>query len=186
MHLMAGAIFTPIAVEGALHTWAAGDSVGIGRPDVYATSLMDYHRGWAQHLDPMPPLLKALFMLESCMRKDFGHRYYGKACNLIPSLTRAYDTILNSYDLLLMPTTPIKASKLPGPEASLEERAERSVDMVANTLPFNLTHHPAMNVPCGMSDGLPVGMMLVGRCHAEPTIYRAAYAFEQAQDWKAA
>ena len=58
--------------------------------------------------------------------------------------------------------------------------------MLANTLPFNLTHHPAMNVPCGMSDGLPVGMMLVGRCHAEPTIYRAAYAFEQTQDWKAA
>jgi amidase len=58
--------------------------------------------------------------------------------------------------------------------------------MVANTLPFNLTHHPAMSVPCGMSDGLPVGMMLVGRCHAEPTIYRAAYSFEQAQDWKAA
>jgi amidase len=120
------------------------------------------------------------------MRKDFGHRYYGKACNLIPTLTGAYDTILNAYDLLLMPTTPIKASKIPGAEASLEERAERSVNMVANTLPFNLTHHPAMNVPCGMSDGLPVGMMLVGRCHAEPTIYRAAYAFEQAQDWKAA
>jgi amidase len=43
-----------------------------------------------------------------------------------------------------------------------------------------------MNVPCGMSDGLPVGMMLVSRRHAEPTIHRAAYTFEQAQDWKAA
>ena len=186
LHLMAGAIFTPIAVEGALHTLAAGDSVGIGRPDVYATSLMDYHRDWARHLDAMPPLLKAFIMLGKCMQKDFGHRYYGKASNLIPTLTVAYDAVLKVYDLLLMPTTPIKASKLPSLGASLEERAERSVDMVANTLPFDLTHHPAMNVPCGMSDGLPVGMMLVGRCHAEPTIYRAAYAFEQAHDWKAA
>ena len=160
--------------------------MGIGRPDVYATSLMDYHRDWARHLDAMPPLLKAFIMLGKCMQKDFGHRYYGKASNLIPTLTVAYDAVLKVYDLLLMPTTPIKASKLPSLGASLEERAERSVDMVANTLPFNLTHHPAMNVPCGMSDGLPVGMMLVGRCHAEPTIYRAAYAFEQTQDWKAA
>jgi len=68
----------------------------------------------------------------------------------------------------------------------MEERASRSGDMLANTMPFNPTHHPAMNVPCGMSDGLPVGMTLVGRCHAGPIIYRAAYTFEQAQDWKAA
>jgi len=94
--------------------------------------------------------------------------------------------MLNAYDLLLMPTTPIRASKLPDKGSSMKERASRSGDMLANTMPFNLTHHPAMNVPCGMSDGLPVGMILVGRCHAEPTMYRAAYAFEQAQDWKAA
>jgi amidase len=41
-----------------------------------------------------------------------------------------------------------------------------------------------MNVPCGMIEGLPVGLMLVGKHFAEPTIYRAAYAFEQAGDWK--
>jgi amidase len=40
-----------------------------------------------------------------------------------------------------------------------------------------------MSVPCGVSDGLPVGMMLVGRHHDETTIYRAAHAFEQAGDW---
>ena len=57
---------------------------------------------------------------------------------------------------------------------------------VADTLPLNPTHHPAMNVPYGLSDGLPVGMILVGRSHAEPTIYRAVWAFEQTQYWKAA
>ena len=45
-------------------------------------------------------------------------------------------------------------------------------------------HHPAMTVPCGMIDGLPVGLMLIGKHFDEPTIYRAAYAFEQAGDWK--
>ena len=41
-----------------------------------------------------------------------------------------------------------------------------------------------MSVPCGMADGLPVGMMLVGRMYDEATIYRAAAAFEAGQDWK--
>jgi amidase len=40
-----------------------------------------------------------------------------------------------------------------------------------------------MAVPCGMSDGLPVSMMLIGRHFDEPTIYRAAHAFEQSGDW---
>jgi amidase len=51
--------------------------------------------------------------------------------------------------------------------------------MVGNTAPFDISHHPAMAVPCGMSDGLPVSVMLIGKHFDEPTIYRAAYAFEQ-------
>jgi amidase len=42
-----------------------------------------------------------------------------------------------------------------------------------------------MTVPCGTSNGLPIGLMLIGKHFDEPTIYRAAYAFEQAGDWKA-
>jgi len=56
--------------------------------------------------------------------------------------------------------------------------------MLPNTAPFDVTGHPAMSIPCGMSDGLPVGMMLVGRHYDESTIYRAAAAFEQVGDWK--
>jgi amidase len=41
-----------------------------------------------------------------------------------------------------------------------------------------------MAIPCGMSDGLTVSVMLVGKHWDEPTIYRAAYAFEQAGDWR--
>ena len=41
-----------------------------------------------------------------------------------------------------------------------------------------------MTVPCGMIDGLPAGLMLIGKHFDEPTIYSAAYAFEQAGDWK--
>ncbi len=42
-----------------------------------------------------------------------------------------------------------------------------------------------MAVPCGLRDGLPISMMFIGKAYDEPTIYQAAYAFEQAEDWTA-
>jgi amidase len=57
--------------------------------------------------------------------------------------------------------------------------------MMANACPFNLTHHPALSVPCGTVDGLPVGMMLVGRHFDESILYRLAHAFEAAGPWQA-
>ena len=56
--------------------------------------------------------------------------------------------------------------------------------MIANTSPFDITGHPAMSIPCGLSDGLPVGLMLTGKHYDEATIYRAAHAFEQDEDWR--
>ena len=60
----------------------------------------------------------------------------------------------------------------------------RAFEMITNTAPFDATGHPAMSVPCGCAEGLPVGMMLVARHWDESSIYRAAHAFEQAQDWR--
>jgi amidase len=99
--------------------------------------------------------------------------------NVARELTAAYDAVLASHDLLLMPTTPMKAQPLPAPGAPREEVVERAMEMTTNTAPVDVTHHPAMAIPCGMSDGLPISMMLVGKHFDEPTIYRAAYAYEQ-------
>ncbi len=82
-----------------------------------------------------------------------------------------------------MPTTPIKATPLPPADASRELYVERALNMFSNTATADITHHPAMAVPCGMSDGLPVSMMLIGKHFDEPAIYRAAYAFEHSGDW---
>ena len=102
-------------------------------------------------------------MLGTYINNTFGPRYYGKAINISRRLTAAYDKALENYDLLLMPTTPMKATPLPAPNASREEYVARALEMITNTAPFDITHHPAMSLPCGMVDGLPVGLMLVGR-----------------------
>ena len=94
-------------------------------------------------------------------------------------LAAAYDDALKQVDLLLMPTLPLKATLLPPPNASREEYVARALEMLANTCPFDVTGHPAVTVPAGMSAGLPVGMMLVGRYWEDGTVLRAADAFQK-------
>jgi amidase len=117
------------------------------------------------------------------VNNNFGSRYYGKALNITRRITAAYDKALETFDLLLMPTTPMKATPLPAPNAPREEIIGRAFEMISNTAPFDISHHPAMSLPCGMVDGLPIGLMLIGRHFDEPTIYRAAHAFERSGDW---
>jgi len=82
-----------------------------------------------------------------------------------------------------MPTTAMKATPLPPPDAPLALTLQRAFEMLENTAPFDVSGHPAMSIPCGMRDGLPVGCMLVGKFWAESTIYQAAAAFEADGDW---
>ncbi len=184
MHAIGAAIWTPIGVEGLTGTMMWGDGYGHSRQDLYVTSLMDFHHRWRDRADQMSETTKLFTMLGTYIRNHYGLRYYGKGVNLSRRLAAEYDKVLAECDLLLLPTVPLKATPLPGPEASREEYVQRALEMIGNTAPFDITHHPAMSLPCGMGDGLPIGMMLVGRRYAEPTIYRAAYAFEQAEDWK--
>jgi len=184
MHQAGSAIWVPIGVEGLTQTMMWGDGYGVSRPDLYVTSLMDHHRSWRSRADEFSETAKLFTLLGTYIKKQHGGRYYGKAMNVCRRLTAAYDSVLAEHDLLMMPTTPIKASKLPAPGASREEVVDKALNMIGNTSPFDITHHPAMAIPCAMSEGLPVSLMLVGKHFDEPAIYRAAFAFERAENWK--
>ena len=94
-----------------------------------------------------------------------------------------------NYDLLLTPQMPVGAwSHEPGPNEGPVEiggRKPRTMfDRLHFTYPFNLTNQPAATVPCGFtSEGLPVGLQIVGKWHDETTVFRAAACFEAAQPW---
>ena len=147
-------------------------------------SLLDAHAGWRGRADELSDTLKNTMLLGQTMTTRYRGHFYAKAQNLVRKLRQAYDDALSRYDLLLMPTLPMTATPLPRPDAPVTEIIRRGFEILPNACPFDCTHHPAMSIPCGMADGLPVGRMLVGKAEDEATIYRAAAAFERMVDWK--
>lgn len=184
MHLDGAAIWTPIALEGLQAQMMHGNGMGFNWRGLYSLSLLERHAGWRARADELSPSLKvSMFVGEWFLRQHRGH-YYAKAQNLSRRLRHAYDQALAEVDLLLMPTLPMVAQPIPAPGAPVAEVIARAFEMVGNTAPFDATGHPAMSVPCGLLDGLPVGVQLIGKHWDEFTIYRAAAAYERAVDWK--
>lgn len=183
-HLHGPAIWTPIGLEGLTNQMMLGNGFGTGWEGLYTTSLLDYHSNWRSRADELSDTLKISMMVGQYHLKHTRGRYYAKAQNLSRQLREEYNKVLASYDLLLMPTTPMKATPLPPADSTLALWVQRAFEMLPNTSPFDVTGHPAMSIPCGMSDGLPIGLQLIGRRYEESTIYRAAGAFEQAGDWR--
>ncbi|HKC74078.1 MAG TPA: amidase family protein, partial [Chloroflexota bacterium] len=173
-------IWTAIGIEGATMLMVQGNSMGTNWKGHYATDLLDvYARGRLTRADDLSETVKVVMLLGQYMQEHYHGRYYAKGQNLGWLLTQAYDVALQACDVLVMPTLPMKATMLPAPEASREETVARAFEMTVNTMPTDVTGHPALNVPCAVSGGLPVGMMLIGRRGEEATVLRAAHAFEQ-------
>jgi aspartyl-tRNA(Asn)/glutamyl-tRNA(Gln) amidotransferase subunit A len=94
-------------------------------------------------------------------------------------LTRQFARFFEHYDLVLMPTTPVVAPPIEGPDA-----VELARLLTRYTAPFNLTGLPALSQPCGFTaEGLPIGLQVIGPHWGEARVLRAAYAYEQATDW---
>lgn len=184
MHRLGHAIWLPVAAEGATVQMMLGNGYGFNWQGLYVTSLMRFHDGWRQRADELSDTLKNTMLLGHYMVKHYRGHYYAKAQNLVRRLRAAYDAVLKDYDLLLMPTLPLTATPLPEENAPIMDILGRAFEMLPNTAPFDCTHHPAMSLPCGLADGLPAGLMLVGRFYEEAAIYRAAAAFEKGVDWE--
>lgn len=184
MHPMGKSIWTVIATEGATAQMMKGNGHGFNWKGLYLTSLVDAHSRWREQADDLADTVKFTMMLGEYTIRTGGGRYYAKAQNVSRRLTAAYDQVLAHYDILMMPTTPLKAPLLPPVDAARSLYFQRAWENMDNTFPFDVTGHPCLQIPCGMSDGLPIGMMLVGRHFDEMTLYRAGNAFEQSGDWK--
>lgn len=183
MHTLGAAIMFG-TIQSVVNAVLITDGYCLGHEDVIVPSLMEAQGRWRERPDDLPATLQNGILLSEFLRLERGYQVYAKAVNLIRQLRAAYDQALATADLLLMPTTPMKAQPLPPADAPVDIQLGAAYMNLGNTSPFDVSHHPAMSVPCGSIDGLPVGMMLVGRQWEEATIYRVAHALEQSGDWR--
>lgn len=179
-HPGAGAIMMISILDGTLSTLG---ELGPNGPNPKGHSLTDaiqfYYNARRERADKMPVTVKTVMLCAQVMRSRYGNYYSAKAQNLVHELRRTYNKALGNNDILLMPTTPMKAHRIPPANSSEAEILGVALDMVVNTSPFDSTGHPSMSVPAGFSEGLPVGMMLTGRLGEDDVVLRAAHAFEQ-------
>lgn len=176
--------WTAITVEGLQDLMMHGNTAGTNYRGLFLPSMIDHFSTWRNRADELSASLKTCMFLGEYFQTRYRGRFYGKAQNLMRKLAARYVAAFRKYDLILLPTLPMKAQEIPPPDAPLELFVQRAFEMVGNTCPFNASGFPAMNVPCGMSEGLPIGLMLVANNYDEMTIYRAASAFEGLGDWR--
>jgi aspartyl-tRNA(Asn)/glutamyl-tRNA(Gln) amidotransferase subunit A len=105
--------------------------------------------------------------------------YYLKAQKVRTLIRREFDAAFTNHDVILTPTTP-------GVAFRIGEKTDDPLAMYLNdlfTIPANIAGIPAISVPCGFSDGLPVGLQLMARPFEEETLIQAADGYAAVTDW---
>lgn len=175
-------IWNAVSIEGATSLMIHGNGMGTNWKGQYSQQLADiFGQARKTRANDLSETVKMVLLLGEYMQREYNGRYYSIGQNLSRKLTQAYDRALQEFDVLVMPTLPMKATTFPEESGGKPEYITKALEMLPNTAPFNLTGHPAMNVPCGKSEGLPVGMMIVGRHGEDDTVLRVAHAFEKNQ-----
>jgi aspartyl-tRNA(Asn)/glutamyl-tRNA(Gln) amidotransferase subunit A len=105
--------------------------------------------------------------------------YYLKAQKVRTLIRREFDQAFEKYDALITPTSPTLPFKI-------GEKVDDPLQMYLSdvcTLPINIAGVPAISIPAGFGEGLPIGMQIIGKPFGEETILKVAYAYEQATEW---
>lgn len=153
------------------------DGVRYGVRADHAGSLIDlYHESRSQGFGPE---VKRRIMLGTyALSSGYYDAYYLKAQKVRTLIKRDFDQTFEKYDVIVGPTTPTTAF-------SLGSQVDDPLTMYLNdilTIPVSLAGMPALSVPCGFADGLPIGLQFIGKAFDESTILRLAHAFEANSD----
>ncbi len=120
--------------------------------------------------------VKSRIMLGTyALSSGYYDAYYLKAQKVRTLIRQDFERLFAKYDVIVGPTTPCVAYKI-------GENADSPLTMYLKdilTIPVNLAGLPAISVPCGLSEGMPVGLQVIGKAFDESTVLRVAHAFEQ-------
>ena len=178
-------VWFAIAAEGATEFMLKAGGVGTGWFGYYDTQFLEHaSRAALTRQNDYPLTVKNVLLLGGYLKRYYHGTYYAKAQNQRRGLNEAYDRALAEVDVLVLPTIPHLPAPIPSLDADFGEYMSRSLSMINNTPQFNLTGHPAISVPCGVNDGLPIGCQIVGRHFDDLTVLKVADALEKSADWQ--
>jgi amidase len=181
-HLQAGGSSFATAIQGMTALLESGGN-GFGWKGRYWADLpAALGPGLRDHADDLSTQVKIYLILGAWLQREYSGTLYAKAQNIRPTLVAAYDRALAGVDALLMPTTPGVAHML-GSNLPLAERVLRGWAVLANTIPADMTGHPALTIPAAETEGLPVGVMLIGEHFADDRLLSLAATYEQQYGW---
>lgn len=126
-----------------------------------------------------PEVKRRIMIGTYALSAGYYDAFYGKAQQVRTLLARDFDTLFGKYDALLSPTSPTVAFKF-------GERAADPLKMYMSdicTIPVNMAGLPGISLPCGFSEGLPVGLQLITKAWDEASLLNLAWAYEQSTDW---
>lgn len=164
-----------VAPAEASSNLARYDGVRYGHRADGATDLLDmYMRTRWEGFGPEP---KRRIMLGTyALSAGYYDAYYGQAQKVRTLIGQEFSAAFERFDLLVSPTSPTVAFRI-------GEKAENPLAMYLSdvlTIPPNMAGLPGLSIPCGLSQGLPVGLQLVGPQFSENALFRAGHALEQA------
>ena len=189
-HAEIDGVYAGLVIEGARAIHEVG-FFGVGAKAYYPASVITaIDRMWRGHGDMLPARTKLNHLVAELSRRNYHGGVYAKAQNVRPAYVAAFDRALAKVDVLALPTVrgiapPVEEEPTDPAEAILASlrRNWMLMPIAHNTKPTNYTGHPALAVPCGKVDGMPISLQLVGNFLADPLLLRVAYAYQRAVDW---
>ncbi|GGG16874.1 Asp-tRNA(Asn)/Glu-tRNA(Gln) amidotransferase subunit GatA [Paenibacillus aceti] len=125
------------------------------------------------------PEVKRRIMLGTyALSSGYYDAYYLKAQKVRTLIKQDFDQTFEKYDVIIGPTAPTTAFQL-------GSQVDDPLTMYLNdilTIPVSLAGVPALSVPCGFAEGMPVGLQIIGKAFDESTILRVAHAYEAHTD----
>lgn len=154
------------------------DGVRYGYRSPNSETLMDLYKN--TRAEGFGDEVKRRIMLGTfALSSGYYDAYYKKAQKARTLIKKDFEDVFEKYDVIVGPTTPT-------PAFTIGEKISDPLTMYINdilTIPVNLAGVPGISVPCGFSNGLPLGLQIIGKHFDESTVYRVAHAFEQATDY---
>ena len=193
LHKQAWLAMAPIFAEGARHAFESNFAGAFGGAFMPASFMTVFGRSKRGASHELPLNFKLIALAGVYAHERLSGKLYAKSYATRPTVAAQYNKAFADVDVLVMPTCPITAPRYQTPGDYVDAidltmfgggRGFNVGSLGSNTGAFNFTGHPALSIPCGKVNGLPVGLQLVAPHFKEDLLIRVAHAYQRSVDWE--